>query len=90
MWCKTFIPGNVKCVLPWLAGWLAGLKIALVGDLKHGRTVHSLAKVRNPAISAMPFYAKNDQFTKTGSGQTWGKLSKEEWRFLISIDALAV
>ena len=24
-----------------------------------------------------PFYTENDQFTKTGSGQTWGKHSKK-------------
>jgi ammonia channel protein AmtB len=24
----------------------------------------------------MPFYTKNDHFTMTGSGQTWGKLKK--------------
>jgi hypothetical protein len=28
-----------------------------------------------------PFIYKNEHFTKTGSGQTWGKL-KKEWRFL--------
>jgi hypothetical protein len=27
------------------------------------------------AFSA-PFYTENDHFTKTGSGQTWGKLKK--------------
>jgi hypothetical protein len=32
-------------------------------------------------ISFAPFYTKNDHFTKTDSGQTWGKL-KIRGRFL--------
>jgi hypothetical protein len=33
-------------------------------------------------LSFEPFYTKNDQFAKTGSGQTWGKHSKEMMRCL--------
>ena len=38
-------------------------------------------KKKTPAF-AVPFYAENDPFTKTGLGQTWGKHSKTRRDFL--------
>ena len=39
--------------------------------------VAALVEVRQHMSFAMPFYTKNDNFTKTGSGQTQGKHSKQ-------------
>jgi hypothetical protein len=49
---------------------------------------HDLLKVnRRTCLSfAMPFYAKNDRFTQTGSGQTsQGKHSKKRDAFYINV-----
>ena len=43
-------------------------------------------QVRKRVFILAPFlHFKNDHFTKAGSGQTWGKHSKTEWRFASSM-----
>ena len=52
-----------------------------VGGAIGSYKMHDLRdQVRGSAPFAMPFHSptKNDHFTKTGSGQTWGNLTKRE------------
>ena len=44
----------------------------------HSRTPPAMLGKRRNATFAMPFMYKLDHFTKTGSGQTWGKHPKRE------------
>jgi hypothetical protein len=46
-----------------------------------GQAFRSAGKKNTTRLFGSHFYTKNDQFTKTGSGQTWEKLRKRERRF---------
>lgn len=43
--CDSVTPGTADSPPPPFAGTVNGLTITMVGDLKHGRTVHSLAQL---------------------------------------------
>ena len=60
-----------------------GWAMRLWSTLLTGSTLRWSAPSRGKkTVFFAPFYAKNDQFTKTGSGQTQGKHSKKSGVFL--------
>jgi hypothetical protein len=66
--------------------WLAGQNSDLFNFALSSDAMLAVQTAGTPFIVKMmifePFIYKNEHFTKTGSGQTWGKLKKSATVFL--------